>query len=390
MKETFPSIDVDEITQGNEEGSNGFDKGLSHSLIEGNKQRIEQGMILDSSANQGLFAFNPDMMFDYLVKDYNKAEKIYGETFLRLITGEEAATLKKKLNFPEFQRQLKSKIKEKIDSLKEEGLLNRQNEITDRGLELASLVTSMQELDDLRTKGFGERKSKKIQLYGDKQNTRKYKKGDRYQDIAIKSSIKTALRRQHTELQTQDLSVYEKDSKGKIHLIYALDASGSMKGQKLALCKKAGIALAFKAIEEKDKVGLVVFGSKIEEVVYPTSDFSQFIKALSHIKAKAQTDIAATIEKATSMFPEGNITKHLILITDAVPTVGEDPQQRTLDLVERALFLGITISLIGIGLDEEGTSFAKKLTEIGRGRLYIIRNLENLDSIVLEDYYALQ
>ena len=37
-------------------------------------------------------------------------------------------------------------------------------------------------------------------------------------------------------------------------IIYGLDASGSMKGNKLKAAKKAGIALAFKAIEEKNTV----------------------------------------------------------------------------------------------------------------------------------------
>lgn len=390
MKESYPSIDVDEMSKGQEqEGSVKFDQGLSHSLIEGNQQRIEQGMILDSSASQGLFAFNPDMMFDSLVKDYNTAEKIYGETFLRLITGEDAATLKKKLRFPEFQRLLKSQIKDKMEKFKEEGLIDREYKITDKGFELASLVAYMQELNDLRAKGLGERKSKKIEQYGEKQNTRKYKKHDRYQDIAIKSSIKTAVRRGHQELLQEDLSVYEKDSKGKIHLIYALDASGSMKGQKIALCKKAGIALAYKAIEEKDKVGLLVFGSKVEQVVHPTGDFSQFLRALAHIKAKAQTDIAGTISQALQMFPGGNVTKHLILLTDAVPTVGDDPEKKALELAEQAVNSGITISLIGIGLDQKGIEFSKKIVEIGKGRLYIIKNLESLDRIILEDYYAL-
>ncbi len=390
MKENSPEIDVDEIEKGKEqEGSVGVDQGLSHSLIEGNKQRVEQGQLLDSSANQGLFAFNPDMMFDYLVKDYNTAEKIYGETFLRIITGEEAAELKKKLKFPEFQRQLKSKLKEQIDALKGEGLLDKQNTITERGVELASLVAYMEELEDMRTKGLGERKSKKIQIYGDKENTRSYRKHDRYQDLAIKSSLKLALRRGHNTLEREDLQVFEKDSKGKIHIIYALDASGSMKGNKIGICKKAGIALAYKAIEEKDRVGLLVFGSKIEDVVYPTEDFSQFLKAIANVKAKAQTNIAGTIERALEMFPEGNLTKHLILITDAIPTVGQDPQKNTLQLTEKAVSLGITISVIGIALDKEGITFAKKISEIGKGRLHIIRNLEHLDRIVLEDYYAL-
>ncbi|MFA4886698.1 MAG: VWA domain-containing protein [Candidatus Nanoarchaeia archaeon] len=325
-----------------------------------------------------------------LVHDYNAAEKIYGDSFLRAVTGEEAATLKKKLRFPEFQRQLKSQLKEKIQDMKDEGLLDKENNVTDKGLELASLVSTMQELDNLQTKGLGERKAKKVFRYGDKENVRKYRKGDRYQDLAIKSSIKTALRRGHTSLHPEDLTVYERSDKGKIHLIYALDASGSMKGNKLGLCKKAGIALAYKAIEEKDNVGLIVFGAKVQEVVEPTQDFALFLKALSRVKAKAQTDLAATIQKAIELFPRENVTKHLIIITDAVPTVGDNPEKTTLDYVEQAANQGITVSLIGISLDNESLSFAKKLIDIGKGRLYMLKNLENLDSIVLEDYYGLK
>ena len=366
-----------------------FDQGLSHSLIEGNKQIIEQGRLLDSSISQGLFAFNPDMLFERLVKDYNTAEKIYGETFLRLITGEEAAPLKKKLPFPEFQRHLKGAIKQKILSLQQEELLDKKNAITERGLELASLVITLEELDRLKAKGLGQRKTKKRHHYGDSQNTRPYKKHDRYHDLNLKKTVKTALRRRHTTLHKEDLAVYERQDTGKIHLIYALDASGSMKGQKLSICKKAGIALAYKALEEKDNVGLLVFNSIISQAIPPTSDFSQIIKALSHIKAQAQTDIASAISKAIDLFPREDVTKHLILITDAAPTVGEDPLENTLTLAATAASLGITLSLIGIDLNEQEATFAQRLTDIGKGTLSIIKDLNALDRIVLEDYYTL-
>ena len=48
--------------------------------------------------------------------------------------------------------------------------------------------------------------------------------------------------------------------------------------------KKAGVALAFRAIQNKDRVGLIVFGSEIQEAIYPTEDFTQFVKALVKIK----------------------------------------------------------------------------------------------------------
>ncbi len=383
-------MELEELKTGYEqEGLMDSDEGLSHTLVEGNKQREQQGMLLDAALNQGLFAFNPDMMFENIVKDYSNAERIYGESFLRYASGYDKDVIKKNVRFPEFQRELKNKLKQTEKDLKDEGFVDDQGGITDRGFELASIVLYMQELDDLRAKGLGDKKSKRSMLYGDKENIKNFKKHDRYRDISIKASIRSALRKGHKNLEVEDLKVFERDNRGKISIVYGLDASGSMKGKKIELCKKAGIALAYKAIDENDKVGLIVFGSKIEEVVYPTTDFSQFIKAIVKITPKKQTDLALTIEKAIEIFPKENITKHLILITDAMPTVGDDPSRDTLNLVERAAGYGITISVIGIGLELDGSELAKKIVEVGNGRLYVVNDLNNLDRIVLQDYYSL-
>lgn len=380
---------MDTLGKGLDIPENAIDPELAHELINGNEQKMDYGRMLDSSISQGLFSFNPDMIYDKVAKDYNTAEKLYGETFLRAISGYDPTAIKKNIKIPEFQRELKNKIKKNVEALKDEGLINKQGEITDKGLELASLVLYMEELDDLRAKGLGEKKSKKLFVYGDKENVRPYRKHDRFRDIALKKSIKQSIRKGHTTIEPEDLMVFEKDSKGKIYIIYCLDASGSMKGKKIAMCKKAGIALAYKAIDEHDKVGLMVFGSEIEESIAPTSDFSLFLKSIAKIRAKKQTDLALTIEKAIELFPKDDVTKHLILITDANPTAGNDPKRSTLNLVERAAANGITVSVIGIGLDKDGEEFSKKIVEIGQGNLHVIKDLDNLDKIVLHDYYSL-
>jgi len=79
----------------------------------------------------------------------------------------------------------------------------------------------------------------------------------------------------------------------------------------------------------------------------------------------------------------------LILITDALPTIGEEPENETLKEASIARNNGITISLIGINLNEKGRKLAEKIVEIGRGRLYVVRDTEKIDKIVLEDYYSL-
>ena len=162
-----------------------------------------------------------------------------------------------------------------------------------------------------------------------------------------------------------------------------------MKGKKIDACKKAGIALAYKAINDRDKVGLIVFGQEVKEAIEPTLDFTLLLKEITKIKASTETDIVSTLKKAIELFPSDNITKHLILLTDALPTKGNEPFKATLEEASMARSKGITISVIGINLDAKGRELAEKLVEIGEGKLYAVRNTDDVDKVVLEDYYSL-
>lgn len=362
---------------------------LMHSVIQNDKKTIEKGNLLQQTLNNGISAFNADMMYEHLVKNFQTAKNIFGEKMLRFISGYETDYVEKNLRIPEFQKILKKNIDDSIKSLKRDGLIDNKGEITERGIELSSLILYREELEHLEAKGLqGERVHKKFSMQGDPHDSKVYKKGDRYRDIAIQSSLKIAIRRGHKELDVKDLRVYERESKGNIEVVYAIDASGSMKGDKIATAKKAGVALAYKAIERKDKVGLIVFGSEIKEEIAPTDDFSKLLKSISLIKASKQTDFIKMLNKAIELFSNKNVTKHLILLTDALPTVGEDPHKDTLKAASIAKSSGITISLAGIQLDKKGRELAEQIVELGEGTLYNVKNLEELDEIILEDYYS--
>jgi len=363
---------------------------LMSSVLENDKKTVDQGNLIKDAINKGLGSFTPDLMFEQLVNNYSVAKKIFGPTIIRQLTGYDSSYCEKNIRIPEFQKELKSNIASNIDSLKENKLLGKGGEISETGIKLASIVLYTQELDKLVAKGItGEKIHKKTFMYGDKQDVKDYKKGDRYRDLAIKKSIKLALRR-GTSLDKSNLKTFERQSKGQIYLVYALDASGSMKGDKLDMSKKAGVALAFKAIEEKDKVGLLVFGADIKEEVKPTLDFNFLLDKITRITASKETDIAKTIKQSIELFPNKEVTKHLILITDAVPTVGKEPEKETLEAVSMVRSHDITVSLIGIGLDKEGKKLAEKITELGEGKLYLTKSLKDVDQIVLEDYYSVR
>ena len=113
---------------------------LMRSVLENDKETIEKGKLISDSINQGLSSFTPDIMYQQLVKNYSMAEHIFGPSLLKLATGYNPDYIKKNINIPEFQKELRFRIQKNIERLKEDGLLGKGNEITDKGIELASLV----------------------------------------------------------------------------------------------------------------------------------------------------------------------------------------------------------------------------------------------------------
>ncbi len=346
-------------------------------------QQSDEARIILNALNHGVFAFNPDMMMRQMVSNYKEAEKLYGEGFIQAVASE------RDVRFPEVQRKLQKELRDRLERMQQSGFLNEEFEITEKGLLFAAWTLYVEELDHMEAKGLlGEKLHKERSHYGEKVSLRDFHRGDRYRDISLKRSIRQAIRHHHTTLEENDLQVFDRESKGRIHLIYGVDASGSMKGKKIEMCKKAGVALAFKAIEEHDKVGLIVFGSTVEKSIAPTDNFQELLLALTRVRAKKKTNIKGTILESMELFSSESMTKHLILITDAVPTEGDDPRAETMQAVEAARHAGITISVIGIQLDKEGEEIAREVAAIGGGKLYALQQLEELDRVVLMDYYS--
>ncbi|MEM4267505.1 MAG: VWA domain-containing protein [Candidatus Woesearchaeota archaeon] len=366
-----------------------LDAKLMHSVIENDKGVIDEGKLISEAINLGVGSFMPELMFESIVNNFAVAKNLYGERLIREICGCEPDYIEKNASVPEFRRWLKKRIQDKLDAMRFSKLLERDYSISEKGIELAALVMYVDELEKIVPTGMkGRREHRKSYIYGEKQNVRNYTKQSRYRDIALRNSIKTALRRGHRSLEKEDLRVFERSSKGMNHIIYALDASGSMKGKKIDSCKRAGVALVYKALSEKDMVGLIVFGKEVSKAIPPTNDFAMLVKEISSIHAAHETNLSATIKKSMELFSDSKVTRHLILITDVLPTVGTDPSTETLEAVSEARSAGITISVVGINLDDKGKNLGEKIVEIGKGRFYIA-GTDNLDKVVLEDYYSI-
>lgn len=358
---------------------------LMHTVVESDNQK-NNGKLISKSIDQGLGSFNPDLTFQQLTTSFSMTKNLYGETLLRQITGYSADYLEKNIKIPEFKRELKNKIAEKFLNLRKDNLIDDEGMVTEEGLEVAALVMFNEEMDHLMPSGIGEKMDDKPSIYGMKSEKKPFNK-DSYKNISIRDTVKKAVRRGHTQISAYDLVAMKRQSKGQLCLIYALDASGSMRGDKLEMSKKAGIALAYKAISEKDKVGLIIFSSGIVNDVEPCQEFPRILKEITRVRASNQTNFVQTIKRAIELFSSHDETKHLVLLTDALPTSGKEPEKETIEAVSIARSCNITISIVGINLDKKGKEFARKIAEIGEGRFYVANKLEELDTILLEDYY---
>ncbi|MFH1182197.1 MAG: VWA domain-containing protein [Candidatus Woesearchaeota archaeon] len=359
---------------------------LMRSVLENDQDVIDEGRLIRDAINQGLSSFTPDMLFEQLVRDYKIAKQLYGETMLRAATGYEPGYLERNIRIPEFQRELKKKLEKLAERFLAKKLSGKEGAFTEKAIKLAAIILYAEEADKL-LKGVttSEKSRKAVNEHGIKDGIKNYA-GERYRDIAVRKSLRRAIKRGRASLEKEDLLSFERKAYEERQIIYCLDASGSMKGEKIGQCKKAGIALAYKALEEKDKVGLAVFNSDVLKKIPPTSDFDLLLKEIIRIRASSQTDIAATIRAASDLFSRKDATRHIILITDAIPTKGENPEKDALSAAAEAGYEGITISVVGINLDDKGREIAERIAELGKGRVFIARNVEELDSIVLEDY----
>ena len=83
----------------------------------------------------------------------------------------------------------------------------------------------MDEIDNMIPKGtLGEHVHKKISHYGEKGDHRQYRKGDRFKDLAVRRTLKKAIRRGHKKIEKEDLQIYERLAKGINYVVYAMDS----------------------------------------------------------------------------------------------------------------------------------------------------------------------
>ncbi len=175
------------------------------------------------------------------------------------------------------------------------------------------------------------------------------------------------------------LTAPERDEEKRIplHLILAVDCSGSMAGRKLMQVKNT-IEKLVDHLTENDSLGILKFSDKCWEVLGAVPMTTEN-KALAKTKVREIHEMGMTslsdalamgLEKAT--IADESKTARLVILTDGLPTSGECRKDKLIEMAGNTN-QKVSISCFGYGDDFDAELMAS-MARMGRGNNFYIRN----------------
>ena len=165
-------------------------------------------------------------------------------------------------------------------------------------------------------------------------------------------------------------------------IVFVLDRSSSMTGRKIEFLKEAAAA-SVEALDEQDLIGLVAFDTAYEWIVPLRSAGTkeEIYHRISGIEAAGGTDLLPALEEAFHKLSETEAKlKHIVVFSDG--KTGH--KLKFPPLVEEIREDKITLSAIAIG-ERADTQFLRELAERGGGRLYQVKDPEELPRVTLQE-----
>jgi len=240
---------------------------------------------------------------------------------------------------------------------------------------------------------------------------RGYRRSDRFKDMAFGATIRQLVKNRRRQPETRDLRVNEKLPTKSLSIILAIDSSRSMAPHgKLLYAKKAAVGLALAATRRGDRVGVLSFSDYASDVVDTVGSVDQsFIRRIAELRPLNSTNVEDALKLAfRTLNRSGMGQKHVILITDGVPTSCSELFQAYMyppyryyfgsyfrgisikaayDQVRRSLAEGITTSAIGVDRDEHvDRDFCINLSRLGKGQHYFLKDERELPRTTLREY----
>ena len=169
-------------------------------------------------------------------------------------------------------------------------------------------------------------------------------------------------------------------------LIFVLDHSGSMEGEKFTQAQ-AALKYILQHLNAEDRFGVVAFSTEIDPYangLRPADEANEAVAWVDQLSARGSTDINRALLEAVSIVDKERPT-YLIFLTDGLPTIGEVKRERILENFSAVAPDNVRLFSFGVGNDVD-TFLLDTLSEQHHGLSTYVRPGENLDEILSAFY----
>lgn len=154
-------------------------------------------------------------------------------------------------------------------------------------------------------------------------------------------------------------------------LIFTVDVSGSMNRENRLELVKGTLLMLLDQLHRSDRIGLVVYGSRGEVLLEPTSDHDAIRAAIGRLQpggsTNAEEGLVMAYDLANRYFRRGEINR-VILCSDGVANVGRTGPDSILDQIGTAARRGIELTTVGFGMGNYNDVLMEQLANRGNGQ----------------------
>jgi len=148
------------------------------------------------------------------------------------------------------------------------------------------------------------------------------------------------------ETEADEQAVVAKD------VIFVLDTSGSMEGQKLEQAQ-AAVEFVLDHLHQEDRFNIVAFNTSVKvyaSSLRPASEREEARRFVRHLYAGGGTDIDRALLEALHMATDEQ-PQYIVFLTDGLPTVGVTDLERIIADVNQATAKNVRLFTFGVGYD---------------------------------------
>lgn len=169
--------------------------------------------------------------------------------------------------------------------------------------------------------------------------------------------------------------IVDPDNRPPMHLVLALDVSGSMAGAPIVFLRQ-GLDAMVDELRQDDLVSLITYSNEVKTLLttVPATETETLRTTFAGLRAGGSTNLYGGLSTALRIADENQATgmqNRVVFLSDGLATSGLTSPAKIRSLAESYARLGIAITTIGVG-ENFDVEVMRGLGEVGSGNFYFL------------------